>query len=443
MLFSLTSCGTLTKKEEFFQIDSTPRGLEVLNEDGESLGMTPLISLSNQKSSSDYFIQGDETKFSHSCGLDWQHSMIPSLLIMPIAIPITPIFSTVFLGIDYLSDNLFSCTDLLYLTPKKELKIVEKEQTTIILPVFDGHKFNIQDLIQNATNKFESEYKLLSYGESLQYFSKYGITEENFWSLQNIKKQSLLKVIRDTDATSIMTLNRKVGGEFEVQIIDLYTYKAKTKKVSIKTKLTNEDNTFKAFAKRYIYFIPNSLSVGGLKTDGYFEDDDEGSFSSSMKNPNNLHWLVSMWSFSSVSSPYLFNPWDFDFRLSPQISLPSFRAEFPNNYSINLNTYNASYDLSVTGHTPLGSLSMSLGAGVGYFEGEDSVGKSIGDTTPLFHLNLSYVAFLNERFFFKFSLDQNHYFGDSEKINGYGLDRTSTLSYNIGYYFPELQSFFR
>ncbi|GEM_PF-4665188 len=443
LLLTFTSCGTITKKDEFFQIDSSPRGLKVLDEDGTSLGVTPFVSLSKQKSSSKYFIEGDKKSYRQSCSLDWQHSMIPSLLIMPIAIPVTPIISTLFIGTDYLTDNLFSCSDLLYISTKVELGSQNKEIKTIVLPVFEGQNYNIQKLIDKASDELDENYNIIPYSDSLKLFSKYGVTEERFWSLSNIKKQSLLKVIKDSNATNIIIMKINRNKDFEAQVIDLFTNKPTSKSITIESEKSHQSKSFTHLAQEYIYFIPNSITLGGLKTYAYFENESQASFSTSKKNPNNLHWLMSMWAFSSISSPYLFDTWDYDFRLSPQVSLPSFRAEFPDGYSVDVNTYNASYDLSLTGHTPLGSLSMSLGMGMGYFEGEDSLGRSIDDTTPLFHFNLSYVAFYNERVFFKFSLDQNHYLGDSEKINTYALDKSSTISYNIGYYFPELQNIFR
>ena len=112
-----------------------------------------------------------------------------------------------------------------------------------------------------------------------------------------------------------------------------------------------------------------------------------------------------MWVFSNISSPYLFDTWDYDIRFSPHLSFPAYRALFSNKYYIDVQNYILSYDFTATGHMPLGSISFSLGFGGVYTYGEDSLNNDFSNFSSLIHVGLAYSAFVTERVFFRIAFD--------------------------------------
>lgn len=436
--FFFTSCGTITRKDEYLAIDSSKRGLNVYNSEKNLLGTTPLIIDSPQKRKNIYYFGDLNHQEIHRCDISWNNSLMPAILISPWAIPTTLIVSSASLLTDYTFDNMFTCNKTLStdLSPTGFQEAYQKK--LLIIPIFEGSLEDIPAIISTIQKNIGNKIEIINYQNSLESFLSTGISETKKWDVHNIKNQNLLKVAKEFSATHIAIINKETN---RVEIFDLFTKnKINTEiKLGFHKNLEAESSFFNH--KKFIYLLPNSLEVGS--TDSSMEMvDDALSPTSIEKNPNDFHWALGMWSLSNITSPNLYDVWDYNTKISPTIAFPSLKAKFEDRYFL-INSYLATYDIGVVGHTPIGAININIGIGYVYVNVEDKNEKTHQEGSVISHFNINYYAFITEKFYFKAQFD--YYSSDQGiKLDEFtSIKQINSTSVSLGYFYPEVIKYFK
>lgn len=436
----LTSCGSILKRDNYVLIDSSPRGMKVYNYDKDYLGVTPFIAPSLEKRKTIYFLEDKKEEFIYRCPLDWQNSLLPAVLLSPFAFPIGVAASSVSLISDYSFDNMFHCKSSLVITSNIPHQEFKRNSSVLILPIHNQeNQYDTNEIFNKIKKIINSKYKIIDYNDSLIQFSLSGINEERSWNLKNAKRESLLKVAHKFDATHILIFDKS-----EFIIYDLFTLKNVTNTIKLEIPIQKEhESNWLTYTKKVFQLIPNSITFGENNNRPVFKNYVFSKDYSYQRHPNQFHWIISSWSIQNISNPKLFETWDYDFKVSPNFSAPSFQLNIDNkNY--NFLSYLVTIDAGLTAHTGIGAIGFKIGIGAEYMSLERSSGKSLDSgLVGILHFGLDYVAFLSERFFFQLSIDGYSPMKKNTLENDIIIDSNTSTSLNIGYYFPEVKYFIR
>jgi hypothetical protein len=148
--------------------------------------------------------------------------------------------------------------------------------------------------------------------------------------------------------------------------------------------------------------------------------------------------------FTHVSHPNAFSPWDYALNasvgggveLSQGFALPAAFEGQQNAHKVSFHRYTLDATLTLTGHTPLGAIGLSLGPGLGLYHLSDPRLKGKYHLTGEFKSGLHYTFFLTDKLMGRFTVNVTELGGQmSERV----LTHISDVAFMIGYYLPTLQ----
>jgi hypothetical protein len=455
LLFIFVSCGTITKRDDYIAIDSNPRGL-IVKKDKQKLGQTPLMIESPNISSTEIRIGGTKQKLE--CSLDWGSSIIPNGIYSLISGNFVGT-GLIMYGIDWFNDKLYSCEDQLYsikgatdFTPSEKKKLV-------ILPIYQIENFKTDPFIKTLNKKLKKQLKdieIIEYKESASRFAVYGVNEERRWKMDTVKQHTMQNLAHELQFSHVVEVEIKDKDSKNVSIV-VYIKDYFTKKSTKAFKYTYPKSKegfleIDSLARRFFYLFPNAVSLSAQFSGLSFGDNENTYYGTigSREHPNALPQIVQLVSIDSVTSPDLYDPWDWDSFFSPAAAFPSWQSFYEpttfydpsTNYDqefINVSSGLFTMDYVLMTMTPMLSFSIRIGYGMGLFDTVDYTGKQMYFARRVGKLGFDFTSFLSERYYLRLA------------INSYALDYkfeigdqyTSSLSrifFGIGYYLPETRN---
>ena len=198
LLIILVSCGSVTKRDDFIQVDSKPRGYPVeLN--GKKQGVTPtLIPRPDQRKNT---LQIADKNFNFECHIDWYKTIVPNGIVSALY-GATGLY---FFGIDYFSDSLYKCPS--QITKKIKTDFLRAPYARVaFLPLRSREnlkKAEFLSIVEKIVSKAKNidSFKIISYEETFPVFLSNGLGYEKEWSLKSANLNVLNRVIQKFDIT--------------------------------------------------------------------------------------------------------------------------------------------------------------------------------------------------------------------------------------------------
>lgn len=458
----LSSCSSI-RKYKVIPVDSTPRGIDVYDDDKTLIGETPFFYQIDPSWYHDFYLKQQNNKFSeldYNCKIDWLQSILPASIVSVIPV-VGPFLGIGLIGMDFAKGGIYKCHRPLTFKKKDNSSresVKQKIKRILILPPNVPDESFSNEIVSRWNknlfekfniNKFKDE--LISFEKSSKYLRFNGVDHLKKTTPMQLRPKVLRKIGLDFEVTHILYFDIiDTGDEYKVKpyLTDAFNNK-KVKEKYLESFTIKKPESLKetllSTIVQSISFLPNSANVRYVAKPGIdFTDKEDGSVYSAeigSAHPRALPRFLSVLSLDSVDHPQFYSPWDVSLKVSPSFGASSWKSSF-GGYNINLLTYNAVYNLNVNFHTSFGALGIGVGYGLAYLIADDSLGKEISKFTSVVKANVNYVAFFNDRYYFKFNFDafSQHSELDSSK---YGLKGWSETSVGIGYYFPELKSVIR
>lgn len=458
----LSSCGTMRSKKNILFADSSPRGLEVRNEENHSLGHTPMFFKIKPKNKRKFSFFNNGVKVGeqdYKCSFDWGGSLIPNSVLMPV-FPVGTIISSAFLFTDGASKAVYVCKNSLFHSEKKVDKKTTLKKRILALPIAVGRR-SLADSIREKwrTNQFEKTKKeeVFLWDEEVENeFIYRGVDHYANTEPLKIKRRFINEIGHKFKATHLLHFSIVENkNEFIItpKLFDIFNFKEEETKYLKKFKVEKERSTPSNYWKRalrHIDLFPNAitLSYQGKPTETRVVAADptqSGEFKTST-HPEAFPKFLTLFSVESVHHPQFFSTWDWGGFLSPNFGASSWRTSYQLNgadYNYDFESYHFGYTASLTGFSPIGQFNIGAGILGSYFSMSDNKGYESTKLGLIFKINISYHKFFNERFYFTAG---NRFYSPSKETtakNEYLLEGWNEYYVGLGYYFPEVKTFAR
>lgn len=442
LLIILVSCGSVTKRDDFIQVDSKPRGYPVeLN--GKKQGVTPtLIPRPDQRKNT---LQIADKNFKFECHIDWYKTIVPNGIVSALY-GATGLY---FFGIDYFSDSLYKCPS--QITKKIKTDFLRAPYARVaFLPLRSREnlkKAEFLSIVEKIVSKAKNidSFKIISYEETFPVFLSNGLGYEKEWSLKSANLNVLNRVIQKFDITHFIDISFQKSTA-KIKVYDAFTKKVVRQKTIDIPKNLIERNDLYRITKRTFNLIPNAISFSqsfnGIQNT---EREYNGKYLQNEPHPNSAKGTLAYLSFDSVISPLYYAPYDADLFFAPSGQFSAFRttvSEFENFKLVERDRADITagfftMDLVLAGITPILTPSLRLGIGYSAMLIEK---QSAGDNTvfkPVTKAEIDFTSFVSDRWYINIAATTFRFTDEGYDIDGEYYDSVSTISAGIGYYFPE------
>lgn len=459
LAFTISSCGTLKKRESMIYADSKPRGLKVKNEKGEVLGTTPFFFKvkTRRKRYFTFFEKDYKQKVKYKCQIDWGMSIAPDLVFI-----FNPFISGAFLVTDFLSGGAYKCRKPVLLKVTKSKPITKtRTKKIIVLPISTHDKGLSDKIIKMWKSKIHSKIandksEIIWNEETESAFFVRGMDHYADTHPKNIKRRFLNEVGAKFDATHFLHFKIEKKKKRIVVTPTLYdAFNLESSRENYLKKFSLKDKAYDSFGfwqkvVRMIDILPNSIRFGFSNVDNeeLYTDNTLTEFKEYdvERHPEALNQLLTFVGLDSVHHPRFYDAWDYGGFLSPSLGASSFKSNQQNidqGYEVLFESYYIAYDATFGIFTPFGQFGGGLGLGFMLFNFEDNRNESYMSTTRITHLIFNYTYFLSDRTFFKLAFD--HYKPKAGKVHSelYDLKGWTEYSIGFGYYFPEIKAITR
>lgn len=448
LLVLLCSCGTLRSPRNIVPIDSSPRGLNVTDEDGNALGITPLFYKFPKGRS--HKLQVGDQKINYKCSWNWSGSLIPNNLLLLAGSGAAIGFALGFDLADLISGGLYNCHELLKITQKTSA-VAPRTRRILILPPWHQDEQASDEMVAALERKIKLKNgDYVSFKEAKSYLHLNGISNFRINDPRDINEHTLRKISYKFNLTHLMFVKVvKKGSEFNLSpvIYDVFDFDKVRKLNPIQIQIQHRvKNTFLSYLLDTISFFPNAATIGymtnpNVDIEGSHRSTD-GKGQSTSRHPDSFPKILSSLGLETVHHSMFFDSWDIDFFLSPSFTSSAWKSSY-SDYSINVQTYNAMFGGFVVGQTPFGQLSVGFSLGLLYLNAQDSLGRKTYKGTMGTKVSIDYKYFFGERWYL--TLGANIYgLGDRTlSYQEYHLKTWTTSFVGIGYYFPEVRSLVR
>lgn len=448
MMIFIVSCGSITKRDDYIRVDSSPRGATV-RYDNKLLGFTPMVIPKPKNKTAT--IKVGEKPVTLKCGFDWKHSVIPDALFTGYNPPI----GLTYFAIDFLRDEMFVCPELSKTNVKKSRDLPYRY---VFLPinrlssVKRGYFIStISEIIQTIT--MDKKINFIPYDESLPTFLSSGLGFERDWNYLNADTHSVNKILHEHHATHAVEV--KIGAKLAyINIYDIYSHKlVDSTSMEIPEDLVEKNELYR-LTRKAVSFIPNAINVTST-TNGFTETNYQGDFSDNIsvtntKHPDALEGILGQTSISSVISPLYYDVYDYDFYIAPSAAFSSFRAQVEEydrvdqvwNPIKNIDALIGYFTLDAVAAviTPAGNLSISYGLGMGVFDIDDEIVGAQRFAKPSGKVALEWTFFMGDRLYLNMGLRSFKTYVDPYSTEGLDLSSVSSAFFGIGLYLPEARS---
>lgn len=455
LVFVTQSCGSLFKSKDVVPIDSSPRGLYVLNGDGDVLGQTPLFIRVSPKDNDLIFktsLTGKGQSQHVKCSLSWSRSIVPNLLPI-IAGPTGFIISGVFLGTDLVSRGMFDCHKGLNLHLKENLPLVESKKKILVLPVassdyeksIDIQHYFLKNVVSEQNNEF------LDIRETNEALILRGISHETIRSFEKIDRRNLERVAAQFGSTHALFFEQsenEQGRMITPVLYDLFTRRAVDEKYqSFAFEGQKEKNPLLQKWVQAFNFLPNSVQVSYYFNAKVEAEKRAGIERGYLKyktgdHPDAFPKYLTLLSLDTVEHPNRFNIWDYNFSFYPSFGGSSWNLNYNQqiaDYDISVGAIYALYNIALTGHTFFGALRIHFGIGPGYLIWSDSRNYKKQEVKFVSSVGITYTAFLNDRWYMRMGSAVYGPGGGIESSEKLRIKSWEEYHVGFGYYFPTLK----
>lgn len=441
----LTSCGSINKRDKYVAIQSYPsqQVLKIKRDQFNEFYKTPII-LDTFESYENIIMIGDQ-EYQIRCSLDYKNSIIPNSILGLI----NPTFGVIGFGYDYFKGRYRSCPEINYF--KQENSNNLKLHKLLILPVFNDWKIREEKLVELIQSKVKDSI-VVSYSDSLSSFYEYGITKERKIDIKDIQDYKFLRLMKKYNADGFIKV------DLEKSKISIYSpYERKiTYESTFNINKISETKEIDRVVKKYFYILPNSLSLSHTALSHESSRQEVANLDREIltkEHPASLPDFLSLWGVETIVSPHFYKEFDTDSFFSPSISFSSWRTEL---YQVNpqreflgyknISSTFLTYDYTISAIYKDLSLSIAYGLGLGLFFVEDS---SLGDNTftkTVSHFEFRINYFLSSRYYLFLNTEFYNIESEDEKtrlsFEDEKLSNFTEASFGIGYFFPEVLTWF-
>jgi hypothetical protein len=453
----LNSCGTILRTHDPIAVDSDPRGIVVKNNKDELLGHTPFyLSLENKRKHS-LFLPGEE--FSFSCPANWSRSLVPNALWLVAGVPGMVISGMSYL-IDGINGQLFHCHQGFLIRPKgKQAIALNTSKRILVFPPMANEKLFSRKIVQAFRDTLfpvqaKTDDELFANEDDLDMLEVFGFDHRsNKEGELFFESRRLDRVLAQFKATHILVFELQATKPGETTVIPIL-YDAFTKEKVVNTEFKNFrvrviDDQAPLIEKlaRVINFFPNTVqmsyyirpTVRGVWPSFGIDEKDEYQ---TVRHPKALPVVLSIFSLGSVEHPQFFDDWDFSFRTFPVLGASSWRLNLTSqvpDYIMQMQSYYVIYSAGMTFHTAIGAFGLDAGMGLAFFDWDDSYGGSEQESKMLVRIGFGYTAFINQRLFFRFGVEQ---YGTKNvgRPDHFQLDSWTDIYTGLGFYTPDIFS---
>ncbi len=451
-------------------IDSNPRGLKVFEGQNQLIGRTPFFKkispARNQVFS--FLVDSRSHKFAHvtyRCNFNWNQSIFPSLLALPL-FPLGTLISVSSLGIDLYTGGLYNCKEPLFWDTNKKSSLRSIRKKILVIPILDQDEIASDEIFFKwKKNVFDKNIKgrdeFLDYEKIKKELNTIGINNLGGEGLFRFKRGDLNFLGEKFKFTHVLNFKIEKKGRRVIYTPELYDVfslqkierpqeeKNAYRSLVLKKKI-KKDLWFDIFIDM-VNLLPNTFlasysNVSEVKSDDTQYNPNLGYSEKLFLHPKALPRYVKALGFFNVNHPDYFKPWDVSLGIYPTFSMSSWRIEttyLNKSFAYDMYTINAFYDFQLSFQTPFGSPNLSIGFGlVDILGNTDNHGKFHRLTTAT-KIDMDYIVFFSQSYFFKLGIVSFFPYSKAFMYDFYHLKSWMEITLSLGYYYPELKSLVR
>jgi hypothetical protein len=445
-------CGSLSSRYQHLSIDSTPRGAVVKTAAGEPIGRTPLFHRQKRSPRLQFvteFKDGPKAWADTPCRYPWVHSPLENLLV---GLPGAVAGPVGFLGIwaaattfDWWTGAAYNCPLTIRMTGGDAGIKYCPRYILLVPPKFNStSRETLRTFWAKTFLKGDSCAQIIAEKKTLTWIRRLKVDFEKPGNLKQ-DRERLNRFGYETGATHlaqlVLSANDTEPAVLSSRILDLHTLQeAKTESIqlpsSIQTETVRSHSPVLGLLRESLSLIPETVAASITDRTLTVLPDSDLDFEEIQETRPGIKIL-------SVSHPSAFDAWDMDFGFGPGFGIDvfeSFRTKSDTNASVEFSRLSLQGIASVTGHTPLGALSLGLGIGGGYYYLPDSKFEKSHEFGSERIFQFTYTAFLTDAVMFRFFFE---YTDPSASIAGGYFDSIIDNGLMFGYYFDQVDNYVR
>jgi hypothetical protein len=473
----VASCASLAGTKQVVSFDSSPRGVEVRNEDGQFLGQTPFFARIERERTHDLRLSrpfGPVRHHTLRCDFRWGGTglanAVPGMLALasgPVGVGLTYAGA---LGVDLLTGAAFHCPDTVQLpsppSPTDGPGVAEVDcPAYVVAPPHheDGQLSRmLADAAADRLLRAKPCARRIDPAATDAIFRRHGVTHEKPFKADRYGRTRLNELGLRTGATHLVVLavtDREQEIDAAPEIADLHTLHSQQAPpfvVDLRQDERAPRHPIRAFLGRHVQLLPNSLGFAPSVKAFTWEPRNGRTVVGDRPAPSRVPDLVGNWTLLSVDHPGGWEPWDVSLRLHPDIVFgwharvldTASKATDGTLYDrrttpVQVVQSGLTYGLTGTLHTPAGAFSASLGLGGGFAWHWASGTYRDWDAGLYASAGAAWTVFASENVFLRLGVTSTgsgtpHAVGDD-----YGLVGWVVSSLTLGWYVPEWRSVVR
>lgn len=489
----MCGCASLSGTRQVVSFDSQPRGVQVQDEQGKPLGITPFFAqLPRQPEQSVEVVRPHRPlhreRFRFACGYRWWSSLLPNAALGTLAAGSGPLGMAALLGIgggiDLWSGAAWDCPQSVQLPaePAKLSAAAAEERPALelaapatpaeaprqcrLVVVGPPHHPDIlvsQRLADQAWQQHRQSApcdRRVDADEAEKLLRRLGMSHERPLQVSASIRRLLYELGWRTQAGYLLNTAVRADGDHlhaTPSLCDLHTLQCQVQsEFAVDLALSRQPAWRRGLAwlGQHMQLLPDSVGFAPTWKTLPFTGLAPGQLLSNDDAPSVLPSLVGNWTLLSVEHPGALSPWDATWRVGPRILFgyaarrlswrngPEGLAS-PQAAEVTLLELGGLYEITGALHTPAGAVSMSAGggwAGVGAWQGEQSLGWRVPFTASA---GMAWTAFVTENLFIRGELLSYASSGARVQGPGYALKEWTAASVTAGWYAPEWRRWVR
>jgi len=441
----LSGCGTVAGRHQHLSIDSSPRGVAVVDDEGKPIGRTPVFHRIVRDDHIEIGVpnsNGVNHPVVSSCGYRWAISPLENLPL--IVLSPSPWLWPLGLSIDWLSGAAYACPDRLVL-PKGVVQVAEVKPMCPRYLVLGPRTLGTNAYTTVVDRWFAAQKARTPCAEVVDAGPRrWRLVRTRLDDTDAEQRQRLYRLGYESRATHLARLAytwREETVTVDAHVIDLHRQSAvEVAPVVFRPASDVVDALRPGLLERHLRgnlsLIPDALGVGigarrgkvKARSGSVLESRDLGSF---------------ILRLGTASHPDAYRPWDFDLNFGSAFAFEFFKKFLPKStaasadLALNFNRAAIYGNASGTLHTPLGSLRLAIGYGGAYYGVSEPESLEGHHFLTELNVKLGYTAFFTERLY-----GQLYFEAVIPRMKASKFDTQIKQLLDggivIGYHFPEL-----
>ena len=443
-------CGSLMGQSQYVSVDSSPRGAQVHDAKGRVVGKTPFFAQVSQQQQLSYYVRGadgDRHWTQRDCRYSWLGSPLENFCIGLLGAPLGGLGLLgvwgAGIGVDWWTGAAFNCPRRVVVKSALKAKSCPKYVVHLPLAYAPTARQKMTDEWIKSVRRTEPCAESVDPSKSAVWARRLRVNlatiGDREWDRGRFNRFGY-----ETDASHIASLEVKSGSDGMDMLIgdvaDLHTgvvVPAAPMSLGTDIDLTSTRGfSLLGLLRSTLSLVPESVAVASQvrrvsNTAESANESGEGTERAARLSAKLL----------SVSHPDAFRNWDYDLNLGPGFALDLFepltiRDDRDSTRFTRLGLHGIA---TLTGHTPVGAVSIEFGLGGSYIqisEGADSPHIWVGERVVI----LSYTGFLTSSIFFRLFAEDVWLSDDASRR---GIAQIQDTGVMLGFYFEGIDSLFR